>query len=39
MGTALLENTQAMAEHIVECAEKTARLNSARCDVAHWPPR
>jgi len=36
MGTPLPESTQAMVEHIVECAEKTARLNSARCDVAHW---
>ena len=36
MGTPLPENTQLMAEYIVECAEKTARLNTARGDVAHW---
>ena len=36
MGAPLPEHTQAMAQHIVECAEKTARLNTARGDVAHW---
>jgi hypothetical protein len=36
MGIPLPEHTQAMAEHIVECLEKTASLNTARGDVAHW---
>src|SRR5580700_5356002 len=36
MGTPLPENAQATAEYIVECAGKTAGLNTARGDVAHW---
>ena len=36
MGTPLPQNTLATAEYIVACAEKTAGLNTARGDVAHW---
>ncbi|HLW25413.1 MAG TPA: hypothetical protein VKT22_13740 [Steroidobacteraceae bacterium] len=36
MGIPLPAGVQATAEHIVECAGKTARLNTERGDVAHW---